>query len=788
MSSNEKKCCDPTKAHRKIIRVGLRPISEKFAEAAKNKGITLIPGKKLCANCRVKFSKTSDNDDSDDEMIDENQHLSEPAETIALEKHDLDVSMAAIGVSPMKLHSLSTGSKLNYAKRKVDELKCKFKSKIARVLKLPENDLEDSSDSSNECTSMAQKAEDLDHLVAAMKEKLKITSRNRDKIQILTMTPRSWSIQKTITEFNVTGYMVRKAHDLAKTTGILSMPEPKEGNKIHSEVIEEVKAFYEDDEFSRLMPGIKDKVSVARNIYRQKRLLLCNLEELYSTFKEKNPNAKIGLSKFCELRPKWCVTVDQKGVHSVCVCVIHQNPALLIAPMKLDKNNLKELTAMLMCEDRKTECMLRLCDECPNSNKLKVFVQTKLEDYADDDQIQFKQWTSTDRSQLQTMILPLSEYITLLNEKLEALIPHSYISKKQSEYIKQRKENIADYEVLCLMDFSENYGFILQDEIQSYHWNHSACTVHPAILYFRERGSLKVSQQSFCFLSDYMKHDVNFVYEVQSRICRYVRDKQPTATTIEYITDGCSAQYKNFKSLTNLCFHEEDFGLIASWTFHATSHGKCACDGIGGSVKRSVTRANLQRPYKDQICTPEEMFKFCELQHTTILFQFINADVVNNLEPMLNQRFSGGKTVPGTRSFHYFQPLSKSEIAAKRISSDKNYSLRYNLFKQQQLPNLQPNTYVCCVYEKKCYVGYIIEVDTDNQDVNIDFMHPCFPFATFYWPGQKNPGREDKCWVPFPNIVCAIETPSLILQEGHALFQLSNNTIKKINSVWPRKN
>ena len=85
-------------------------------------------------------------------------------------------------------------------------------------------------------------------------------------------------------------------------------------------------------------------------------------------------------------------------------------------------------------------------------------------------------------SDLQTMILPLPEYITLLNEKLETLTPHSFISKKQSEYTKKRKENVSENKVLYFMDFSENYRFILQDEIQSYHWSHSSCTVHPVLV------------------------------------------------------------------------------------------------------------------------------------------------------------------------------------------------------------------------------------------------------------------------------------------------------------------
>ena len=52
---------------------------------------------------------------------------------------------------------------------------------------------------------------------------------------------------------------------------------------------------------------------------------LCNLEELYTDFKEKHLNVSIGFSKFCALRPKWCVMAGSKMTHSVCVCSAHQN-------------------------------------------------------------------------------------------------------------------------------------------------------------------------------------------------------------------------------------------------------------------------------------------------------------------------------------------------------------------------------------------------------------------------------------------------------------------------------
>ena len=63
---------------------------------------------------------------------------------------------------------------------------------------------------------------------------------------------------------------------------------------------------------------------------------------------------------------------------------------------------------------------------------------------------------------------------------------------------------------------------------------------------------------------------------------------------------------------SQICYHEEDFGLSCEWHFFATSHGKNACDGIEGTVKRATARASLQRTTEKQILTPEHMFQFCE--------------------------------------------------------------------------------------------------------------------------------------------------------------------------------
>ena len=98
--------------------------------------------------------------------------------------------------------------------------------------------------------------------------------------------------------------------------------------------------FYQSDEYSRCCPGKKESVPVSTDglkCHKQKRLLLITLKEHHLVFLNITGH-KIGISKFCQLQPKWVTVDSSSGVHSVCVCEIHQNAKLLYAtiPGKTD--------------------------------------------------------------------------------------------------------------------------------------------------------------------------------------------------------------------------------------------------------------------------------------------------------------------------------------------------------------------------------------------------------------------------------------------------------------------
>ena len=67
-----------------------------------------------------------------------------------------------------------------------------------------------------------------------MKEKLQdqILESSR-RIQILTIAPASWSRAKLADFFGVSEYMVREARKLAKTKGILELPDRKKAKHYH---------------------------------------------------------------------------------------------------------------------------------------------------------------------------------------------------------------------------------------------------------------------------------------------------------------------------------------------------------------------------------------------------------------------------------------------------------------------------------------------------------------------------------------------------------------------------
>ena len=237
------------------------------------------------------------------------------------------------------------------------------------------------------------------------------------------------------------------------------------------------------------MPGKKDFVSVKQGeqrVHVQKRLVLSNLRELYKLFKDKFPAEKVGFSKFAELRPKHCVLAGASSTHSVCVCTIHQNVKLMMVGLKLRQMTVDSdipletyhhCLARIICNPSQPACYMGTCESCPGINVLREYLSAVMDDHIIDNVI-FKQWVSVDRSTLETFSKSADDFVEMFCEKIQTLLPHSFIGAQQATFYKDTKETLQPGEVLVTADFSENYAFILQDAAQGFHWNNSQATIH----------------------------------------------------------------------------------------------------------------------------------------------------------------------------------------------------------------------------------------------------------------------------------------------------------------------
>ena len=726
-------CCNPfEKSDHSHKRKNLRPVTKWMCERVPSISV----GSKICDDCRKKLAKVPTALSSASEIESESEVYVSVPESLA----SINQCLGEIGETPVSKQKLQ---QTKYSKQKIKKITTAMKRAMIRDVQTDETD-------------------DEGEIVKQLKEKFHTTTKRSEKVQVLTVLPKSWPVRKIQSEFGASNYMARKAKELVKEKGILATPNPKSGHPIASEAADLVRGFYESDDVSRMMPGKKDFVSIKQGeqrVHVQKRLVLSNLREVYQSFKDRFPNETVGFSKFAELRPKHCILAGASGTHSVCVCTIHQNVKLMMLGVKLPDltahsdiplSTYHNCLAQIICNPPLPGCYLGACDSCPGIASLKDVLMAIMDDNMID-YVNYKQWVSVDRSTLETVSKPADEFVELFCEKLELLLPHSFIATQQASFYKECKSTLQPGELLVTADFSENYSFILQDAAQGFHWNNSQATIHPFLVYYTDTGELH--QQSYVVISECLHHDTVAVYLFQKMLIAYLKKSIPShLQKIYYFFDGAASQYKNRKNFINLCHHEDDFGIPAEWHFSATSHGKSACDGLGGTVKRLAARASLQRPYNEQIMTPRQLFEWACSNIPAVSFEYCSTEDYKREQTHLERRFERARTITGTRKLHSFVPISKDRVRTRIFSSSSVSKEERVTSRESELPVEQISGFVTCCYGGQWWVACVLQLDADNNEVRVTFLHPHGPSRSF-----KYPHIQDILSIPMSDILTTVD-------------------------------
>ena len=109
-------------------------------------------------------------------------------------------------------------------------IKVDIEEKVAQALDISAEELQ------AETRVESLNCNNLHKLVGLIKETLLVSSWN-EKVKLLILTPESWTIEKTMKEFEVSKYLVKKARSLKKELGILAEPKAKTGKVLPQETV-----------------------------------------------------------------------------------------------------------------------------------------------------------------------------------------------------------------------------------------------------------------------------------------------------------------------------------------------------------------------------------------------------------------------------------------------------------------------------------------------------------------------------------------------------------------------
>lgn len=425
--------------------------------------------------------------------------------------------------------------------------------------------------------------------------------------------------------------------------------------------------FYQLDDVSQMLPGIRDKVKIRESngnkTYVQRRVMLMSIGEALSEFQKQHPNAKVSKSLFHLLKPKF-ISNNSKLRYIGCLCRICENEKLLIKsilPMTCEKiENVDEMIKKFSCDQ---DCDGISCEVC----KLNFKDVALLFDGKDpDSKIKVSQWKpGVKKMNLITEELTLHEVIEMLPQSLLKYKKHMKIKKEQQQYFKTSIEESTEEDIVVQFDWSEKFKCVHQDEIQAAYFNQDLVNVFTVAVWAGRKRFSKI------FVTD-AKCSGKYTSGLMIRnLFSQLKNDLPNIKTAKVFTDGCAAQFKNRWTLSSILNMTHFSGVRVEWNFFAPGHGKGAVDGIGGTAKRFVLRKILSRA-----CTVQNARQFhnCMISCKGIQSTLVEEDDIEDFKSAVKIFWNKVPAMNGIAAYFNFTCGDGVLMAKKTHQSESSVS------------------------------------------------------------------------------------------------------------------
>ena len=676
--------------------------------------------------------------------------------------------------------------RLKRVQKRNERLKVKLSEASASSVKKSIAKMTPRSKTKTEIKQAGLKAKDLPR---SIKKKLTFANAVAAQFKQTYHETRKQSIQRSL-RCTIAGKVVKKykcISTLHKETGIRRCTLATEvaqrrvrGGTLRAFLQDRILSYFERDDVSRMMPGKKDATKGKQN-----RILTDYLSNLHARFCSENIDIAVSFTTFCRLRPSH-IKLTSMLSRNTCLCTIHQNMALKMRSLRtygLEVSLNPETTSEKVAPPKMAELLSQLETETS---------------------IIYQEWRKVEINGVKKMrILSVTktpkEFIETMNKDYMAFQDHVSRLRQQYKALRDLKNGLPQHHVIVQMDFAENYACQNVEEIQSAYWNGTSVTLHPVVAYYKDDND-KLQHKSYVFLSPLGEHNAKTVVTIIDKLIPLLKEQVPGMNCIHYWTDSPTSQYRNRYIFSLLCKHQDMYGLTACWNFFESGHGKSVCDGIGGVAKRQASDAVKQG--KVIIQDADDFFAWASSNQkglTYVMYTKGEYDKASEFVATIDCR-----PLPGTQKLHAVVPINNSEVLVRAVSCycegclDGSRRcdgwLRRSLKPKKSKPKdavgdatgeengdvpVKVGEYIAAMYEDSWYIGRVLEVDKEDQDTKITFMTtvPTKQRPTFKWGVPA-----DEIWIPFTDILTAIEAPDSIGKSGR-FYQVSTETLNLIEKL-----
>ena len=112
---------------------------------------------------------------------------------------------------------------------------------------------------------------------------------------------------------------------------------------------------------------------------------------------------------------------------------------------------------------------------------------------------------------------------------------------------------------------------------------------------------------------------------------------------------------------------------------------------------------------------------------------------MHQIENKLKNQFKNDEIIKVTKQMHIVQPIAKNKL---KLFYTLKKPTEIILFEEFIIENFDISSNIPCIYEKKLWIGLVVEKGKENDDVRVQIMHPLPANQNYFCPQVNN-----SCWI-----------------------------------------